>query len=277
MITGIGDGLGRETALRPAAKGYRVHGVTLSRRAAAELNGVPGGATTATVADITDEGAARSWAAKVSDALGQGGLDVLISNAGSLTPGPLEVLPSDVLRHDVEVNVLGALRVINGLLPALHAARGRIVHLSASAVRFASQVGEGNGASHPVAEAFGYVHRGVLKSFAGDFVLVRGGSAHGGRPAKARARLRWIAESTASEQRRLFGDEVSEVTAGLGTPHGGARIVGDPAERLIDIVERVPAPVRASVDDDIEAILRRLCEKPATKRGELRFGSARHV
>ncbi|MFF5521862.1 hypothetical protein [Streptomyces coeruleorubidus] len=45
---------------------------------------------TATVGDITDEGAVRSWVAKVSDALGEGGLDVLISNAGSLTPGPLE-------------------------------------------------------------------------------------------------------------------------------------------------------------------------------------------
>lgn len=131
MITGIGDGLGRETALRLAARDYRVYGVTLSQRAAAELNSVPSGAITASVGDITDEGAVKSWVAKVSDALGQGGLDVLISNAGSLTPGPLEVLPPDVLRHDIEVNVLGALRVINGLLPALHTARGRIVHLSA--------------------------------------------------------------------------------------------------------------------------------------------------
>lgn len=277
MITGIGDGLGRETALRLAARNYRVYGVTLSQRAAAELNSLPGGAITATVGDITDEGAVRSWVAKVSDALGQGGLDILISNAGSLTPGPLEVLPPDVLRHDIEVNVLGALRVINGLLPALHTARGRIVHLSASAVRFASPVGEGDGASHPVAEAFGYVHRGVLESFGGDFVLVRGGSARGGGPAKARARLRWIAESAAAEQRRLFADEVSEFTSGLRTPHGGERIGGEPAERLIDIVERVPAPVRASLDDDTEAILRRLYEKLATTRGELRLGSARHV
>lgn len=80
-----------------------------------------------------------------------------------------------------------------------------------------------------------------------------------------------------AEQRRLFGDAVAEFTVGLGSPHGRERIVGEPAERLIDIVERVPAPVRASLDDDIEAILRRLREKLATTRGELRFGSARHV
>jgi NADPH2:quinone reductase len=38
---------------------------------------------------VTTRFAVRAWAAKVSQALG-GGLDVLVSNAGGLTPGPLE-------------------------------------------------------------------------------------------------------------------------------------------------------------------------------------------
>jgi NAD(P)-dependent dehydrogenase (short-subunit alcohol dehydrogenase family) len=274
VITGIGDGLGRETALKLAARHYRVHGITLSRRAATELNGARGGAITATVGDITDEGAVRSWVAKVSEALGQDGLDVLISNAGSLTPGPLEVLPPDVVRHDIEVNVLGALRVINGLLPALRTARGRIVHLSVFAPRFPFPAGEGEGAPDPVTEAFGHVHRGGLDSFAGDFVLVRTGSARGGGPAKARARLQWIVESMTAEQRRLYGDAVTEFTAGLGSPHGGERMAGESAGRLIDIVERVPAPVHAFLDDDAESVLRLPAKRLGTSRDEPRLESA---
>ncbi|MFF5521861.1 hypothetical protein [Streptomyces coeruleorubidus] len=43
VITGLGEGLGRETALKLAGRDYPVHGITLSRRAAAELNCVPAG------------------------------------------------------------------------------------------------------------------------------------------------------------------------------------------------------------------------------------------
>ncbi|GAB3000880.1 hypothetical protein GCM10023080_078350 [Streptomyces pseudoechinosporeus] len=53
---------------------------------------------------------------------------VITGIGGGLTPGPLEVLPPDVLRHGVEVNVLGALQVINSFLPALRTAQGRVVH-----------------------------------------------------------------------------------------------------------------------------------------------------
>jgi len=66
----------------------------------------------------------KAWAGGVSDALGNGGLDLLINNAGILTPGPLEVLPLDAIRHEFDVNVFGALSVMNAFLPALRKARG---------------------------------------------------------------------------------------------------------------------------------------------------------
>jgi NAD(P)-dependent dehydrogenase (short-subunit alcohol dehydrogenase family) len=47
-----------------------------------------------------------------------------------LTPGPLEVLPLDAIRREFEVNVIGALAVVNSFLPALRKARGRIVQVS---------------------------------------------------------------------------------------------------------------------------------------------------
>jgi predicted SnoaL-like aldol condensation-catalyzing enzyme len=72
----------------------------------------------------------KAWAGGVSDALDDAGLHILINNAGILTPGPIELLPLDAIRHEFDVNVFGALSVINAFLPALRKARGRIVQVS---------------------------------------------------------------------------------------------------------------------------------------------------
>ena len=68
----------------------------------------------------------------VTQALGESGLDVLISNAGMLTPpGLLEVLPAAAVGHELEVNVFAGFAVINAFLPALRRARGRIDQIAA--------------------------------------------------------------------------------------------------------------------------------------------------
>jgi NAD(P)-dependent dehydrogenase (short-subunit alcohol dehydrogenase family) len=56
-----------------------------------------------------------------------GRLDGLVDNAGIAIAGPLEHLPLDELRRQLEVNVIGQLAVTQALLPALRAARGRVV------------------------------------------------------------------------------------------------------------------------------------------------------
>jgi len=64
--------------------------------------------------DITKQQDVNAWSGRVSAAIGDGrGLDLLISNAGILTPGPLEVLPLDAIRREFDVNVFGALSVVN--------------------------------------------------------------------------------------------------------------------------------------------------------------------
>jgi NAD(P)-dependent dehydrogenase (short-subunit alcohol dehydrogenase family) len=54
-------------------------------------------------------------------------LDALVNNAGIGISAPLENLPADQLRRQFEVNVVGQLAVTQAVLPALRAARGRIV------------------------------------------------------------------------------------------------------------------------------------------------------
>ncbi|HYR83392.1 MAG TPA: SDR family NAD(P)-dependent oxidoreductase [Terriglobia bacterium] len=102
-VTGAGGRLGRETALGLAAKGYRVFGTALKPDEIADLKQASGGAVALTISDITDETAVKSWAREVG-AQTDGGLDLLIQNAGALTPGPLEVLSLEAMRHKFDVN-----------------------------------------------------------------------------------------------------------------------------------------------------------------------------
>src|SRR5260370_7107527 len=81
------------------------------------------------ICDITDAAAVKNWAHDIATQT-EGSLDLLINNAGILTPRPLEFLPLDAIRHEFEVNLFGALSVMNAFLPALRKARGHIVPLS---------------------------------------------------------------------------------------------------------------------------------------------------
>ena len=51
----------------------------------------------------------------------------MVDNAGIGIAGPLEVFPADELTRQLDVNVVGQLRVAQALLPALRRRRGRIV------------------------------------------------------------------------------------------------------------------------------------------------------
>jgi NAD(P)-dependent dehydrogenase (short-subunit alcohol dehydrogenase family) len=75
--------------------------------------------TTELLLDVTDSEAVA--------ALSFERLDALVDNAGIGVAAPLEDLPLDELRRQLEVNVVGQLAVTQAVLPALRAARGRIV------------------------------------------------------------------------------------------------------------------------------------------------------
>jgi NAD(P)-dependent dehydrogenase (short-subunit alcohol dehydrogenase family) len=73
------------------------------------------------VFDVTDADAVDTAAAAVER------LDGLVNNAGTAIAAPLEFLPPEELARQLDVNVVGQVRVTQAFLPALRAARGRIV------------------------------------------------------------------------------------------------------------------------------------------------------
>ena len=64
-------------------------------------------------------------------------LDALVDNAGIAIAAPLEFLPPEELTRQLDVNVVGQLRVLQAFLPALREARGRVVLMGSIAGRSA--------------------------------------------------------------------------------------------------------------------------------------------
>ena len=73
------------------------------------------------VFDVTDRVAVAHAALQVEE------LDALVDNAGIAIAAPLEFLPPEELTRQLDVNVVGQLRVLQAFLPALRRSRGRVV------------------------------------------------------------------------------------------------------------------------------------------------------
>ena len=90
----------------------------------------PEGATEL-VFDVTDPVAIGHAATQVQQ------LDALVDNAGVAIAAPLEFLPPNELTRQLDVNVVGQLRVLQAFLPLLRASRGRVVLMGSIAGRSA--------------------------------------------------------------------------------------------------------------------------------------------
>ena len=161
-ITGAGSGLGRELAIGfSRLKGYQVFGTALSE---SEKNVTTGGDITITIADITKEEQVNNWKEQVRKLLNGDGLNLLINNAGVLTPGPMEVLSLSAVRHEFEVNVFGSLATIHAFLPLLRMTKGRIVQIGSMTGRFPIPFSGPSSASKATMEAFADVYRYRIKT-----------------------------------------------------------------------------------------------------------------
>jgi NAD(P)-dependent dehydrogenase (short-subunit alcohol dehydrogenase family) len=271
VVTGAGSGLGRDIALGLATKGYVVFGTALNAGEVQDLKEASGGRVSLTVCDITKEQAVRAWATSVSDAQGGDRLGLLINNAGILTPGPLEVLPLDAVRHEFEVNVFGALSVVNAFLPALRKARGRIVQISTWTASLPLPFNGPSGASKAAMEVFATVYRAELKPFGIDVVVVLAGNMRTGGPAKTAAALARTAERMTAQERDLYGRAFDTFAAKLNSMQGSGLASAEAAARVIEVAEQNPAPRLAAVGRDTEEILRAVREQSDAEQDALRL------
>ena len=129
LVTGCSTGIGRATALVGKERGHRVFASARRRTDLAEL--AERGIETVQL-DVTD---AASVEAAVQAVLGAAGrIDALVNNAGYGQYGAVEDVTLPEWRAQFEVNVFGALRLLQAVLPTMREKRkGTIVNVSSVA------------------------------------------------------------------------------------------------------------------------------------------------
>ncbi|MBL0727600.1 SDR family oxidoreductase [Piscinibacter sp. HJYY11] len=132
VVTGASSGMGRATALLLALRGARV--ALLARRKgqldelAAEITR-QGGSALAIATDVTDAASVEAAAATVLREFGNA--DLVFNNAGLMLPGAIGQQPQREWEAQIDLNVTGAMRVVQAFVPQLEAAaaQGKVVDL----------------------------------------------------------------------------------------------------------------------------------------------------
>src|SRR5437763_8488121 len=142
LITGAARGIGMATAQVLANRGHSVVATDVSA-----LSGLEG--IQAHVLDVTSDDSVARCLQEV------GPLDAIVNNAGIFGQGPVESYPLDRIRQMFETNTLGALRIIQAVLPGWRQrGSGVIVNVSSVGGRVSAPLKSAYNASTFALEAF---------------------------------------------------------------------------------------------------------------------------
>jgi NAD(P)-dependent dehydrogenase (short-subunit alcohol dehydrogenase family) len=173
LITGASTGIGRASALRLDAAGWRVFAGIRAEADAEALRAAGSERLVPLIVDVTDAGQIAAAAARIAE---ETGLDGLVNNAGVAVPSPLETIPIEDFRRQIEVNLTGHVAVTQALLPAIRRVGGRVVFISSIGGRIAFPL---TGAYHAAKfgiEAVGDAFRQELRPWGISVSIVEPGS-----------------------------------------------------------------------------------------------------
>jgi len=132
VIAGASSGIGAATALSLAAAGFPVAlGARRTDRCeevAAQVREA-GGEAVVHALDVTDDSSVATFAEKVTAELGD--VEVVVSNAGAVAPGTVHEVETDRFASEIDLNVVGAHRLVRAFVPGMvERRRGDVVFIS---------------------------------------------------------------------------------------------------------------------------------------------------
>lgn len=137
VITGASSGIGEACALHLDKLGFQVFAGVRRERDGAALQNRASNRLIPVLLDVTNAASITSAVDTVTTTTGGDGLVGLINNAGLAVAGPLEFLPVNDIREQLEVNVIGQIAVTQAFLPLLRQGQGRIVNIGSLGGRIA--------------------------------------------------------------------------------------------------------------------------------------------
>jgi NAD(P)-dependent dehydrogenase (short-subunit alcohol dehydrogenase family) len=206
LVTGASTGIGEASVRHLKTLGFDVIGAVRKDEDAERLEA--GGIRTVRI-DVTDAG----QIAAARDELGDAPLAGLVNNAGIAVAAPLEFLPIDRLRQQLEINLIGQAAVTQAFLPALRRARGRIVNVSSIGGRVGLPLVSPYTASKFGLEGLSDSLRRELRPHGVDVILIEPGGVKTPIWKKGEELADEMMEDVLPEAERLYGKMVAALRA----------------------------------------------------------------
>jgi NAD(P)-dependent dehydrogenase (short-subunit alcohol dehydrogenase family) len=224
VVTGASSGIGEASALKLATLGFDVFAGVRKEADGDRLRSESGSKVVPLSIDVTDQDSIRAAAAQVTEAVGERGLAGLVNNAGVAISGPLEFIPIEELRQQIEINLIGQVAVTQAFLGLIRAGRGRIVNVSSIGGRIALPFAGPYAASKFGMEAISDSLRRELRPWGIEVSVIEPGSVATKIWAKGTAKARELSESLPAEGMELYGGAIAKMqklaaeTAARGMP-----------------------------------------------------------
>jgi NAD(P)-dependent dehydrogenase (short-subunit alcohol dehydrogenase family) len=172
LVTGASAGIGKAIVRRLLTDGWTVYGGARRVDKMADIRSEGAGVL---ALDVTDETSMSAAVAAVLESDGR--IDALVNNAGYGSYGAIEDVPIDEARRQFEVNVFGAARLTQLVLPAMRGAgAGRIVNISSMGGRIWMPVGGWYHATKHALEVLSDALRVETRPFGIDVVVIQPGA-----------------------------------------------------------------------------------------------------
>lgn len=234
LVTGASSGMGKDFAKQLVKDGHVVYGAA---RRVAQMDDIKALGVNVLEMDVTDDASMVKGIDTIIKA--EGRVDVLINNAGFGSYGAIEDVPMADGRYQLEVNVIGAARLIQLVLPYMRERKfGRIINITSIGGKLALAFGGWYHASKFALEALSDSLRNEVKPFGIDVVVIEPGGIK-------------------TEWSDIAGDNLKKT---LG--HTAYKQMGGQVAQLFDTInDKVPGP------EVITALVRKAIEakKPKTR------------
>ncbi|MGN6420180.1 MAG: oxidoreductase [Pseudobacter sp.] len=171
LVTGASSGIGKATAIYLSQKGYKVYGAARRTERLQEL--IKYGVKIIAL-DITDDDSIVFCINKIITE--EGKVDVLINSAGLGSYGSLEDVPIAEAKNQLEINLFGAARLIQLVLPGMRENKyGKIINISSVGGKVGLPMGSWYHASKFAIEGLSDSLRNEVRGFGVDVIVIEPG------------------------------------------------------------------------------------------------------
>ena len=188
LVTCGSSGIGEATALRLQELGYTTYAAA---RRVERMEHLTTSGIRPIAMDVTDDESMQSGVEQILAE--EGRIDVLVNAAGYGSYGALEDVPLSEARNQVEVNLFGAARLTQLVLPRMRDQRsGTIVNITSMGGKIYTPLGAWYHATKHALEALSDCLRMELKSFGIDVVVIEPGGIRTEWPGIAAEKVRAV-------------------------------------------------------------------------------------